>query len=109
MKKIILNKNDYKSYKDFYLDIYNKLEGKDNHDFDYCEVPLGYSADTLNEFLWYYHEDNISYVFINFNLPKIKLQKNFDDYKYNIIIEVFVDFVKQYPNNKLEFKMDDKP
>ena len=47
------------------------------------------------------------YIFINFDKEKIKLQKNFDDYKYNLIIEVFEEFVEEYPNNKLEFRMED--
>lgn len=108
MKEIIFNRKDYKSYEDFYADVYDKLDGKENWDFDYCKVPLGYSADTLNEFLWYYHNDSIKYIFVNFDKEKIALEKNYDDYEYNIVFKVFHRFVKNYPNNALEFKMDDE-
>ncbi len=107
MKEIIFNRKDYQSYRNFYADVYNKLDGQENWDFDYCEVPLGYSADTLNEFLWYYHNDNLKFVFINFDKEKIALQKNYDDYEYNIVIEVFEEFVEKYPNNDLEFRMEE--
>ena len=106
MKEITFNKNNYKSYQDFYSDIYLKLDGKENHDFDFFLFLLGYSGDTLYEFLLYYYEDNIKYIFLNFNREKINLQKNFDDYKTNIIIKAFEDFVKRYPNNKIEFRME---
>lgn len=75
MKEIIFDKIKYDSYKDLYIDIYSQLNGKEIHDFDFCETPLGYSADILNEFLWYCHNDNLKYVFINFDKNKIKLQK----------------------------------
>lgn len=107
MKQIVLNKKTYESFKDFYTDIYNKLDGKNNHDFDFCKTPLGYNADTLNEFLWYYHNDNINYIFLNFDKDRIALEKNYNDYEFNIVIKVFERFVKEYPNNKLEFKMEE--
>ena len=87
MKEIIFNRKDYKSYKDFYTQIYKDLDGNSISDWeDYQD--LCYSADALNEFLWYYHNDNIKYIFVNFDKEKISLQKNFDDYKYNIIIDM---------------------
>ena len=36
-----------------------------------------------------------------------KGQKNYEDYKWNLIFEVFEEFVKKYPNNKLEFINED--
>ena len=45
---------------------------------------------------------------MNFDKGRIKLQKNYDDYEYNLVIEVFEEFVEQYPNNAVEFKMEDK-
>ena len=109
MKEIKFNRNDYKSYKDFYCDAYEKLDGRRFDDFDYCQVPLGYNPDTLNEFLWYckYYND-FKFVFVNFDKEKIALQKNYDNYEYNIIIRVFERFVSNYPNNKLEFRMEDE-
>ena len=109
MKEIIFNRKVYKSYQDFYADVYEKLDGKRFDDFDYCTVPLGYSPDTLDEFLWYcIYYDNFKFIFLNFDKEKISLQKNYDDYEYNIVVKVFERFVKQYPNNAVEFKMEDE-
>lgn len=109
MKEIIFNRKNYKSYKDFYADAYGKLDGKRFDDFDYCTVPLGYSPDTLNEFLWYaiYYE-NFKFIFLNFDKEEIAKQKNYDDYEYNLIVEVFEEFVKEYPNNVIEFSMEEE-
>ncbi len=107
MKEIIFDKKDYKSFRDLYHDICIKLNKDRFIDWkDNCE-DLGWSADILDDFLWYCHKDNVKIIFLNFDKEKIKLQKNFDDYKYNLIIEVFEDFVKEFPNNKLEFKMEE--
>ncbi len=106
MKEIIFNRKNYKSYKDFYTQIYKDLEGNKIQDWEDYEN-LCYSADGLVEFLWYYHNDSIKYIFKNFDKVKIQQQKNYDNYEYNLIIEIFEDFVKEYPNNQLEFKMED--
>lgn len=106
MKEIIFCKKNYMSYKDLYSQIYRDLKGKNMPDWEDYDN-LGYSGDMLNEFLWYCHKDNNKYIFIGFDKDKIKLQKNYDDYKYNIVIEVFENFVKEYPNNKLEFRMEE--
>ncbi len=108
MKEIIFNRNDYKSYKDFYLDAYKKLEGERFDDFDFCKPDLGCNGDILWEFLEYCCDDGNQYIFVNFDKNKIKEQKNFDDYKYNIVIEVFEMFAEKFPNNSVEFKMDEK-
>ena len=102
MKTIIFDKNDYKSYKDFYEDIFIKLDGKNNIDFeDYPD--LNCSADMLYEFLWYNYKKSINYVLKNFDREAIRTEKPFENYKLNLIISDFEDFVKEYPNNKLEF------
>ena len=102
MKTIIFDKNDYNSFKDFYKDIFIKLDGKHNIDFeDYPD--LNCSADMLYEFLWYNFDENINYVFKNFDLETIKTEKPYENYMLNLIVKVFEDFVKKYPNNKLEF------
>ena len=102
-KEIIFDRKNYESYKDFYVQIYKDLDGKGIPDFEDYEN-LGYGGDILNEFLWYCHNDNIKYIFVGFDKEKIKLQNTFDDYHYQIILEVFEDFVKKYPNNELEFR-----
>ena len=107
MNTIIIDKKDYTSYKDFYRDIFIKLDGKNNIDFEDMKALL-YNANILNEFLWYCHNDNIYFIFKNFNLEKIRNYKNYENYQWNLIIEVIEDFVKKYSNNKLEFINDEK-
>ena len=107
MKEIIFDRKNYKSYKDFYTQIFKDLDGNSIPDWKDFEG-LHYHADHLNEFLWYCNEDNNKYIFVNFDKEKIALQKNYDDYEYNIIIRIFERFVKEYPNNTLEFRMEDE-
>ena len=107
MKEFIFNRKNYKSYKDFYTQIYRDLDGKNTIDWEDCK-DLFFSSDSLDEFLWYNHDKNIKFTFVNFDKEIIKLQKKFDDFKYNIVIEIFEDFVKEYPNNQLEFIMEDE-
>ena len=103
MKEVIFDRNNYKSYKDFYHDVCIKLDKDSFIDWNGQYEDLGYNADLLDEFLWYCHEDNLKCVFNNFDKEKISKQKTYDDYHYSIIIEVFEDFAKNYPNNKVEF------
>ncbi len=104
MKEIIFNRKNYISHKDFYHDLCIQLEKERFIDWRGKYEDLGYSADLLWEFLGYCDEDFNKYVFIGFDKEKIKEQKNYDDYKYNIAINVFEDFVQEYPNNILEFR-----
>ncbi len=105
MKEIIFNRKNYKSYEDFYKQIYKELDGKHNIEFEDCE-DLHYSADRLWEFLMGYYDEAIKYIFLNFDKEKIKEEKNYNDYKYKMILEIFEEFTQKYPNNKLEFKME---
>lgn len=100
--KIIINKKDYNTYKDFYIDIAKQLDAKNDLN---CLEPddLGYNPNYLREFLNDYNDEIHKYIFKNFDLEKIKNYKNYDNYEWNIIIEVFEDFVQKHPNNKLEF------
>ncbi len=107
MKEIIFNKRNYESYKDFYVQIYKDLEGKTIIDWEEYDN-LHYSADALNEFLWYCRTQNNKYIFVNFDKVQIKLQRSYDNYEYNIILTVFERFVKDYPNNQLEFRTEHK-
>ena len=102
MKTIIYDRKQLNSYKEFYEQLYIDLDGKNIIDWEKFEY-LGYSADNLNEFLWYCHSDGNSYIFKNFDLEKIKNYKNYENYKWNLVFEVFEEFVKKYPNNTLEF------
>lgn len=103
MKEIIFKRKNYKSYKDFYVQVYKDLEGKEMIDWaDYDD--LHYNADLLDEFLGYCNDDSNKYIFIGFDKEKIKEEKNYDDYEYNMVIRIFERFVKKYPNNKLEFR-----
>ena len=105
MKKITIDKSKCESYKTFYEIVYNEFYGKRIPDWeDYNN--MHYSADMLNEFLWYVNDRNTEFVMVNFDINKIKEQKTLDNYKWNIILEVLEDFVKDYPNNKLTFKTE---
>ena len=102
MKKLIYDRKQLNSYKEFYEKLYKDLEGKKIPDWeDYND--LEYDANMLDEFLWYCHNDDINFIFKNFDLEKIKNYKNYENYQWNIIFEVVEDFVKKYPNNTLEF------
>ena len=107
MKEIIFDRNNYKSYKDFYVQIYNDLDGAHTVDWEQY-TNLCYSADALNEFLWYKEEENNKYVFLNFDKKQIAKQKTYDDYEYNLIVEIFERFAKNYPNNTVEFRPIEK-
>lgn len=102
MKEFIFNKDDYASYKDFYIDVAKQLDAKNDLN---CLEPedLGFNSNHLYEFLRDFHNECYKYVFIGFNLEKIRNYKNYENYQWDIIIKVFEDFVKKYPNNKLEF------
>lgn len=99
--EIIFDRKNFESYKDFYFQIYKDLDGKNNMDFEDYEN-LNYNPNMLNEFLWYYHNDNLKFIFKGFDLEKIKQVKTHEDYEYKIILEVITDFVKEYPNNTME-------
>ncbi len=102
MKKLIYNRKQLNSYKEFYEKLYKDLEGETIPDWEDCST-LNYSADDLAEFLWYCLDDGNNYIFKNFDLEKIKNYKNYENYKWNLVFEVFEEFVKKYPNNTLEF------
>ncbi len=110
MKKLIYDRNIIKDYKDFYERIYVDLDGAGMNDWETFDS-LGYSADKLNEFLWYCHQDNFHIIFKNFDLDAIKnaeTAKNYENYKWKLIFEVFKDITKKFPNNKIEFINDEK-
>lgn len=107
MKKITIDKNKCQSYKTFYEIVYNEFDGK--HMVDWEEYDnIHYNADMLNEFLWYVSDINTEFVMMNFDIDRIKEQKTYDNYEWNILLEVLQDFVKDYPNNKLTFKTEQK-
>ena len=72
---------------------------------------MDYSGDILWEVLetdFGYQNKAVKITLIGFDREKIKLQKTHDEYKYNIILEVFEDFARKFPKNKLEFRKGDK-
>lgn len=108
MKTLIYDRNKIKDYKQFYEDLYKDLAGDTIPDWDKFEY-LGYDADRLNEFMWYCHEDENEYIFKNFDLEKIEnyiKDNSYENYQWWLIFDVFKDFVKDYPKNKLEFVND---
>lgn len=106
MKKLVYDRKQLNSYKNFYEKLYEDMDGKNMIDWeDYDD--LKYDANMLNEFLWYCHNDNIHFVFKNFDLEKIKNYKNYENFQWKLIIEVIEDFVKKYSYNTLDF-IDEK-
>lgn len=108
VNEMVIDRANYKSYgyytfKGFYTDIYNKFDGKNTPEFEDYEN-FNYLADLLNEFLLYKQDENIRFVFVDFDLEKIKTKKTYDNYEWEIILNIVSDFVKKYPNNTLEFK-----
>ena len=99
MNIVEINKKEYETYKDFYKDIYIKLDGKNNIDFEGME-DLHYNADMLNEFVWYNHWKNLHFIFKNFELDRIRNYKNYDNYQWSLIIEIFEDFVNESQRRK---------
>lgn len=103
---LVIDKSKCESYKKFYEIVYSQLNGKGYIDWEQYDN-LHYNADMLNEFLWYAHNlVNTEFVMMNFDIDRIKEQKTYDNYEWNIILEVLQDFVKDYPNNKLTFKTE---
>lgn len=104
MKKVVFDKKKYKSYKDFYEDFYKQANGAAF--LDWAKYPnLNYNASFLYEFLWYFNTDGPHhYVFQNFDKEKILQQKTVDDCEFGYVIQIFERFVKDHPNNKLEFE-----
>ncbi len=103
--KIVFKKEDYKTYKDFYIDILKRLNAKRFMDWE-DEKDLGYNGNLLGEFLWYASSDSNDYVFCNFYREKMNPAKNQEDNGWRVIFYYFENLVKEYPNNTLTF-MDD--
>ena len=106
MKEVIFNISDYKTpyetYKDFYKDIFIKLDGE--HNIDFAEMPdLHFDADILNEFMWYNSDNDLKLVFVGLDLDKIQAQKTYDDYEWGLIVKIMKRFVERYPNKTLAF------
>ena len=80
MNEVIFDRKEYKTYKDFYVQVYKDLDGKSIPDWEEYEN-LNYKADFLNEFLWYCHSDNTKYIFVNFDKIKIRKKKTYFDIK----------------------------
>lgn len=99
--RLVIDKNKCESYKTFYETIYRQLDGKDYIDWEQYDN-LCYSADMLNEFLWYVNcIVNTEFVMANFDIDRMKEPKTYDDYEWQLIFKILRDFVKDYPNNKL--------
>ncbi len=109
MKKIIFNKKDYKNYQDMYKDMAIKTGANKIEDY-FDTSNYEYDPNILWECLecdFGFTKNSINIVLLNFDKEKIKLQKTYDDYEYNLVLEIFEEFVEKYPNNKLEFRMDE--
>ena len=97
---VTIDKKQSPTFKTFYEIVYKELDGKNLIDWEECEN-MHYHADLLNEFLWYVNDMNIDFVLLNTDVEKIKEEKTYDDYEWNLIIEILTEFVMKYPNNTL--------
>lgn len=106
MKTLTIDKNKCESYKSFYEIVYDFFDGKHMIDWEECDNML-YSADMLSEFLWYASYDGeTEFVMLNFDIDRLKNNKTYDDYKWQLIFKVLDRFVNQYPSNKLTIATD---
>ncbi len=106
MKELIFNRKDYKNYQEMYSDMAIKFGDVGTQDY-YDTSCFDFNPDILWEFLlcsYAFTKIDIKIVLVGFAREKIKEEKNYNDYEYNMILNVFEDFVKEYPNNKLEFR-----
>jgi len=100
--ELVYKKSECKTYKDFYEKICKDL--KLNEHINMCDYEnLYYDADMLNEFMWGYHDDNITFKFIGYDREKVRQCKTYDDYQWNSIFNILEYFVDDYPNNSLVF------
>ena len=110
MNTFIFDKKDYQSYKDMYKDMAHKMRCDQFEDY-FDTTTFSYDPNILWEYLvcefQYGKPVNIKIILKNFDLEAIKTEKPYDNYMLNLIIKVFEDFVKEYPNNKLEFVNED--
>lgn len=97
---VTIDKKQCPTFKTFYEIVYKELDGKRIPDWEAYEN-LNYHADLFNEFLWYVNDMNIDFVLLNTDVEKIKDEKTYDDYEWNLIIEILTEFVMKYPNNTL--------
>ena len=54
-----------------------------------------------------YRKEFIKIILVGFDREKISNPKNIDDYGYSLIFKIFDLFIKEFPNNKLEFRMEE--
>ena len=100
--ELVYRFSEMKDYRRFYdkFCIDTKLE----ENIDMCDYEnLYYSADMLNEYLFYCHDFDIHFKFVGFDLEKINEADTLNNIKWKVIFEVLESFVKKYPNNTIEF------
>ena len=99
---LVYNFSEMQDFKQFYERLCVDLDSKSIPDWEDYEN-LHYNADLLNEFMWYCQDDNIHFKFVGFDRKNMKPDKNYNDYKWSLIFEVLEDFVRDFPNNTIEF------
>ena len=94
MRELVYDKTKLPTFKAFYEKIYSEFDVVNRSDME--DYPnLGYNADLLNEFLWGFQNDDLVFVMKNFDLDKMKNIKSYDNYEWNILLEVITEFVKK--------------
>ena len=103
MKEIIFNKKTCGSYKDFYKKICVDLDKESFIDWAGQYENLCFSADMLNEFLWYNHDENILFKFIGYNKESLISEQTVEGLMWGRIFRCIDRFCSDYPNNKVEY------
>lgn len=100
--ELVYRYRELKDYKKFYEQFCIDTNYKRN--LDMCDYEnLCYSADFLNEYMFSCQDMNIHFKFIGFDLEKINEAKTLNDMKWKSIFNVLGYFIKDYPNNTIEF------
>ena len=99
---LVYNFSEMQDFKQFYERFCK--DTKIEEDMDMCQYEnLNYSADMLVEYLFGCREMDIHLKFVGFDRKNMKPDKNYNDYKWTLIFEVLEDFVRDFPNNTIEF------
>ena len=99
---LVYNFSEMQDYKQFYERLCVDLDSKSIPDWEDYENLL-YNADFLVEYLFGCREMDIHLKFVGFDRKNMKPDKNYNDYEWSLIFEILEDFVRDFPNNTIEF------
>lgn len=101
MKERVFDKKDYNSYKDLYKDICISLGVKNIVDI-FEPDPINYNENVFDDLLWSGQDEEITYIFENFDTIEFQQRKTKDDQGFDDIITSFKQFAWRNKNIKME-------